>query len=252
MNRNRVVVGVLAFLCCTALYAADWEEKEALSETIKANDLCEATVHPPGEVISGGQVMGCDWGWTMISYPSWRSLYPEEPARQHGVRFEGEWIPRKKEGGGQGTLRIYDWGLTVTNSIRCDWLKNSIVPRDHEPFSPNFLGTELIPKSCPVVKGSNFSSLYETVRLGHDAQGNDLFGKFTAEPLAFTPMGVLPAPTNKLRGGACPHCKGDVCQYEILVEERSIRPTWRTWIELVEWTEKNESKRSDTLKAGHT
>ncbi len=75
-------------------------------------------------------MLGCDWSWTMktpLNYASWKSYYPEEPARQHGVRFEGEYIP-EGEGGG-GTPRIYDWGLTVTDPNKtCDYCLFSEIP----------------------------------------------------------------------------------------------------------------------------
>lgn len=256
MNRTSVAVGVLAFLCCTALYAADWEGTKELSKTIKTNDLCEATATPPGKVVSGGQVLGCDWSWTMktpLNYASWKSYYPEEPARQHGVRFEGEYIP-EGEGGG-GTPRIYDWGLTVTDPNKtCDYCLFSEIPsqiRCPEPTlgSIHDVPCSYIPNGNPIFRIMLFNIFLKEgdapgveamegtplgYYLGKYPEINDVVGNSELLPLDLKP---------------CEKCHvGTVHSYDISFPPLEVT-SWVSEIFIATWKEMPTNARPQTCTA---
>ena len=125
------------FLFCVVLFASlvsravDWTGDVALPGTVAVGDRCEATASPPGHVVSGGQVLGCDWPWANSNrnFASWHSHYPANPAQQHGVRFEGEYVPIGSGGAGGGIPRIYEWALNVTDPHKtCDYSLFSEIP----------------------------------------------------------------------------------------------------------------------------
>ena len=238
------------FLFCVVLFASlvsravDWTGNVALPTTVAVGDRCEATATPPGRVVSGGQVLGCDWAWANPSgdFATWASLYPAEPARQHGVRFEGEYVPAGPGGAGQGVARIYDWRLNVTNSVfTCDWRGHQITPIDHQPFTPDHLGTTNKIMSCPVAQRKYWNDLIKTVCFGQTENGYYVGGIFHADELRLRPEGYTQTISSQVLSSKCPSCRGDVQVYEVSAESWVVVPTWRTWIEIADWREKNDA-----------
>jgi hypothetical protein len=222
----------------------DWTGDVALPASVAVGDPCKAVADPPGKVISGGQVLGCDWPWGNPSgdFATWNSIYPQEPARQHGVRFEGEYVPVGPEGPGRGDPRIYDWRLNVTNSVStCDWRGHQITPLDHQPFAPDHLGTTNQIMSCPVAQRKYWNDLIRTVCFGQTDNGYYVGGFFTYEPLMLRSNGGLQSPTSTLLPQPCPRCGGQIRIYEVLAEAWAVVPPWRTWIEIADWREKNDA-----------